>query len=293
MRRTHRLVVLVFAVAGCSTGAATSPFDAGMEASDPGPTPGSEFYPWDGSVGLFGACTADHQCQYAAGAQCLTAYPGGLCTVRCNPDDPQCGAGACVQNVCMPTCSSTPDNCQSLGAMCEDDSYCLPSCGAGAPPCAAGMVCDAYSGGCTTQLADSGADNGAPCASDDQCLGFCITQTTPPLSGSPSGGYLGGMCVSYARAPAHSAFADGGLLPTSNCPAGSVIVPPINAAGDMELCMPECHRDSDCRSGYACWTTDGTLTYADGYCAPIDCHDGVHQCPAPSACVPDAGTCAP
>jgi hypothetical protein len=69
MRRTHRFVVLVFAIAGCSTGAATSPLDAGMEASDPPPTPGSEFYPWDGSVELFGACTADHQCKYAAGAQ--------------------------------------------------------------------------------------------------------------------------------------------------------------------------------------------------------------------------------
>jgi hypothetical protein len=292
MRRTHRLAVLVpvLVVSGCSRQATTSP-DGG-----PGPdlelTPDSEFYPWDGSVDLFGPCSADDQCRYAAGAQCLTSYPGGLCSVRCDPDGPQCGlTGTCVQNICLPACSAT-NNCLSVGGMCAQDWYCAPSCGAGSLPCSNGTVCDPYSVACTTQPATGGADNGAPCTSDDQCLGFCLDDGTAGAEGNP-GGYLGGMCVSYARAPDRSALVDRGPLPTSNCPPGSVIVPPINAAGDMTLCLPECHDDGDCRPGYACWTRDGTNTYSDGYCAPIDCADRVHQCPAPSACVLDSGTCAP
>jgi hypothetical protein len=112
-------------------------------------------------------------------------------------------------------------------------------------------------------------------------------------NGNPIRGYVGGMCVSYARAPDRSAFVGGGPLPTSNCPTGSVIVPPVNGRGDMALCLPECHRDGDCRPGYACSMTDGINTYSDGYCAPIDCADGVHDCPAPSVCEPDSGVCMP
>jgi hypothetical protein len=293
MRRVHRFValVLVLGVTGCSR-EDIAPSDGGMSGPDLELTPDSEFYPWDGSVGLFGPCSADDQCQYAVGAQCLTTYPGGLCSLRCEPDGQECGPrGTCVLNVCLPACDTT-ENCLTVGGMCDQDTYCAPSCGVGSPPCATGTVCDPYSVACTTQPTTSGADNGAPCTTDDQCRGFCTTGLTG-TDGNPVHGYLGGMCVSYARAPDRSTLLDGGPLPTSNCPAGSVIVPPFNAAGDMILCLPECHDDGDCRPGYACWTTDGTHTYSDGYCAPIDCADGVHQCPAPSACVLDSGTCAP
>jgi hypothetical protein len=300
MRLTHRLVALVpvLVVSGCSTQDMISPVSPVSPVSPDdggGPdlalTPGSEFDPWDGSVGLFGPCTADHQCQYAPGAQCLTTYPGGLCSVRCDPDGQDCGlSGDCIENVCLPACART-NNCLAIGGMCAQDTYCAPSCGVGAPPCSAGTVCDPYSVACTTPPTTAGADNGAPCTSEDQCRGSCVSEEATDVL--PAGGYLGGMCVSNARAPDRGAFVDGGPLPRSNCPPGSVIAPPINASGDLALCLPECHEDGDCRPGYACWKTDGTNTYSDGYCAPINCADGVHQCPAPSACVADSGACAP
>jgi len=306
MRRTHRFWALVtaLAVSGCSRQAMSDSDDGGMSGSDAALTPDvalmpdvaltpdSEFYPWDGSVDLFGSCTADDQCRYAAGAQCLTSYPGGLCSLRCQRGL-ECGPrGACVQNVCLPTCTAT-ENCVTIGGMCAGGRYCVPSCGAGSPPCATGTACDPYSVACTTQPT-TGGDNGAPCTSDDQCKGFCMSDGSIGPDGNPVSGYLGGLCVSYARAPDRSALFDGGPLPASNCPSGSVIMaPPFTGPGEMTLCFPECHADGDCRPGYACWTTDGINTYSDGFCAPIDCKDGVHNCPAPSACVQDSGTCTP
>lgn len=298
----HRLVAAVCGLslavcAGCAgVGVAGPQEDAGPDVRL---TPASEFYPWDGGVGLFGPCTNDHDCLYATGVQCLTTFPGGLCSSRCDLSS-DCGPeGTCVQNVCFPSCTAANGNCAGIGAMCDfAGPYCVPSCGGGAPPCAGGTVCDPYSVACTASPATGAADNGAPCASDDQCLGFCITDGVPieDTVGLPLG-YLGGMCASYARAPDPGALVDGGPLPTSNCPDGSVIVPPFSMAGEMIACIQACHGDGDCRAGYACRATDGTITYSDGYCAPIDCADGVHQCPPPSTCrppltVPGPGWCA-
>jgi hypothetical protein len=308
MPRTHCLIALlallsVLPLTACShsTGDPATVVDDGgtTPVLDAPLTPDSEFYPWDGSVALFGPCTAKEQCRYATGAQCLTSYPGGLCSIRCDLGL-DCGFnGICVQNVCLPACSAN-GNCVTLGGMCAEATYCVPSCGAGAPQCPAGAVCDPYAAACTTSPTVDAGDNGAPCASDDQCLGFCINDGVSIPFMPLVVGYLGGMCASYARAPDPGVLVDGGLLPTSNCPPGSVIVPAYTfVAGDMILCLPACQSDSECRPGYACWMTDGVTTYADGYCAPFNCMDGVHHCPPPSRCastsafVPATGACRP
>lgn len=303
------VLALVFALAvpavtGCDHGDASngesSPVGDGAPSDDGGfdapLTPGSEFYPWDGAVPLFGSCGTDHECIYAAGAKCLTTFPGGLCTRRCD-NTSQCGSGVCVMNVCLPACGS--DNCAGLGGMCINEGpYCVPSCGAGAPACPTGSTCDPYSVACTTDPTTDAGPNGAPCKSDLDCNGFCITDNAQVFNTvyDPAG-FVDGLCASYGRAPP-VAEVDGGELPASNCPDGSVVYPEFLYAGDLTLCLPACHRDSDCRPGYACFTSDGTNTYSNGFCAPINCRDGVHTCPAPHVCTlayldSGMGTCGP
>jgi hypothetical protein len=159
-------------------------------------------------------------------------------------------------------------------------------------------VCDPYSTACTTDLLPDAGANGAPCKSDLDCNGFCLVDDTP-IGGTPYNavGFVDGLCASYGRAPPFDQI-DGGALPASNCPDGSVVYPEYLYPGGQTLCLPACQQDSDCRPGYACLTSDGTNTYSNGYCGPINCGDGVHTCPAPHVCnVASAdsgvGTCSP
>src|SRR5581483_6038658 len=161
--------------------------------------PASPFYPWDGSVPLFGPCSDDHECIYSAGAQCFTTFPGGLCSHRCDADS-QCGSGLCVVNVCLPSCGS---ECTRVGGMCFGallSLYCAPSCGPGAPACETGTVCDPYSTACTTDPPPDAGVNGAPCKSDLDCNGFCLVDDTP-IGGTPYNavGFVDGLCASYGR----------------------------------------------------------------------------------------------
>ncbi len=272
--------------------------------------------------GLFGACTANTDCNAVPGGLCVgpthgdtTGLPGGLCTTACTTGA-DCGDGAdCVavgtDHYCVPTCDRGTD--------CRAGYSCLPQPGAGAvcmPVCATdaqcgdGAYCNVWTGFCQTSRpspSDPGADDGAPCDQAPDGTSNCRGTCDPAWAHAPDGtstptGYVDGTCQSYCSVGPEW----GGPLssfPPSACPSGSVCVPtevPVTV-GDLGTCTPECRTDADCREGYACkHGPRPTDAFTDGYCAPIDCNDGAHSCPANYYCEsgydpahPTAGRCHP
>jgi len=282
--RTSTLIALL-TVAGCdwSTTAHPSRSDGGAEDDA-----------WNGTTPLFGACGDDRDCLKKLGAACLTTYPGGLCTFRCETDE-DCmsgdALGRCVAHVCLPSCASSRTACARFGAGCiasetpgDGGDVCVPACLAASrvPPsglaCLPGTICDEHANTCFATPAAAGAENGAPCRADSDCLSDrCATQ---------SDGYPDGYCVSYGVLPDKSQFVKGQPLPRSTCPAGSVVLPLHLAdreAGQMVACFRGCTRDAECRPAYSCALMD-FIGLTSGYCSPIDCASE-RPCPTGYKCV--------
>ncbi len=233
---------------------------------------------WTGTTPIFGACSFDRECVLAVGVVCLTTFPGGLCTHRCeNAGDCDGSLAVCVDHVCLPRCHT--EECDRHGGACMRMSkdFCAPACRSvdrtppDVPTCVAGTSCDEWSNACFAPGdAHGGADNGAPCHDDLDCRGeLCFTE---------SDGYPEGCCASLGVT---KDLVAGKPLPRSTCPAGSVVTPSIlHAFGEFSLCLPECTTDASCRTGYFCNRFGG---YATGACAPIDCGTGM-PCPAGTRC---------
>jgi hypothetical protein len=254
---------------------------------------------WTGTTPLFGTCGSTRECANVLGVICSTAYPGGLCTHRCEtdgdctserPDESTTSMGRCVAHVCLPRCDARSMECASHGGGCywspEGGTYCRPACYASdrtppdRPTCVSGTTCDEYVNACFAAPNTEGSENGAPCVDSLDCRGeLCLRE-----------GYPDGYCVSFGLLPPKSTLAAGGPLPRSTCPEGSVIVPGATGLTIYEFaaCFRECVSPADCRAGYTC--TDATsIGFSSGVCSPLDCVTN-GPCPIGYRCESDGGT---
>ena len=256
--------------------------------------------------GLFGACTSDADCASGTATTCVDAtygdtrgLPLGMCTSACT-SDAQCGSsGRCAllgtERFCMPSCAHGADCREGYGCVpiSVGASACMPVCD-GDAECGGGAFCSPWTGFCQSAPAsatDPGADDGAPCGEwpdgSSNCRGLCTPALTRNADGSRTPtGFTSGICHSWCDVGPEWA----GVLtsfPASACPSGTVCVPtsvPITV-GDLGDCLPGCAHDTDCRDGYFCSHAPRPGdAFTDGYCAPIDCADGVHACPANYFC---------
>jgi hypothetical protein len=286
----HRLgfIVMIVSLGGCGErqpDEVTTPVDATPEtieidtAIDTGPE----------TAPLFGRCTRDAECE-GDNAACITTFPGGLCTHRCEGTGDCFVAGRtgkCVANVCLPGCAPGLD-CSPFSGGCLQrvasipvvvSGYCAPACSpTGEVKCIAGTVCDEYTNRCVIEKGTMGRPNGAACRDEEECLGGdCLREID---------GYTGGYCRSLGVLPEPSAFGAGKPLPQSTCPPGSVVTPMHGAGirtGSFTWCWQSCSRSTDCRTGYACRPVDGSST---GYCGPLDCRYDF-GCPSDHKCAAD------
>jgi hypothetical protein len=242
---------------------------------------------------MFGECASRAQCQ-GMNPTCVTVldgYPRGLCTRTC-VDDADCGdTGICwtvgSNRVCLPTCRTVADcrdgyQCQGITGRTE--RACFPWC-SDAAQCAPRM-CNAWTRRCAATIDTVRADNGAPCIAGNDCRSLrCTTELN--ADGTPSGN-LDGICSSLCTI-AEDADYEGERLPQSNCPPRSVCARDTSSvAGGIGFCRVECAESSDCRPGYICSRPArpgaDAGTYANGYCAPMNCHFGTQRCPAGATC---------
>ena len=158
---------------------------------------------------LFGTCAADKDCG-GDNAVCITTFPGGLCTHRCE-GTAECSidgrVGKCVANVCLPacgpgvTCTAYNAGClqRASGIMLPISNYCAPAClGADRTPadhakCIPGTVCEEHTNRCVPVKGTMGAANGGACRDNEHCLGGdCLLA---------SEGYPEGYCRSLGLLP--------------------------------------------------------------------------------------------
>lgn len=246
---------------------------------------------------LFGTCAADKDCA-GDNAVCITTFPGGLCTHRCD-GTAECSiagrAGKCIANVCLPACGNGA-TCTAYNGGClqrvsdipvASGNYCAPACyGADRAPdgsvkCIPGTVCEEHTNRCVPVKGTMGAANGAACRDGEQCLGGnCLLA---------SEGYPAGYCRSLGVLPGATAFVPGAPLPPSTCPPGSVVTPMQGSGVRTESftwCWKSCSTTADCRAGYLCRFVNKSST---GYCGPEDCRIDV-ACPANHTCSGDQCT---
>lgn len=257
--------------------------------------------PLDGGNGMWGPCVSNADCPLA-GAVCDTAFPGGVCTVRC---DTTCEVGTCYGGRCAAPCTRGANECAAINGSCyaylptDTIGYCISACFTEdirpdeAGSCGPGLTCNAwfnYCGPASATLPPPGRAEGEPCTTYSECRGYvCIPEMN---EGSPTG-WVGGSCLAYGRQLGPDAYADGAPIPRSNCAEG-LAMPPIGwlqngaAEGDSAYCLPTCDTDAECREGYECEHTGsapGAPTFSTGLCAPIDdCHLGTHTCPTGYEC---------
>jgi phospholipase C len=239
--------------------------------------------------------------------------PRGLCTHGCTTSADCGSSGACVSvngtRVCAPSCAHGADCREGYNCVPQPsgEHACMPVCDRDAE-CGTGAFCNLETGFCESHTpTPSGATDGAPCGEwpdgADNCRGLCHPAWERHADGTRTPtGFTGGMCHSWCDVgPEWSAPLTS--FPASTCPASTVCVPtslPV-MVGDLGDCLPSCTVDTDCRDGYACLHGPRpTDRFTDGYCAPIDCNDGTHHCPANAYCEvgydaahPMAGRCHP
>ena len=138
---------------------------------------------------------------------------------------------------------------------------------------------------------DMGIGNvGDPCTMGSDCrTGNCY----PEVDSAMPTGFLGGYCIGFGRIPDVSEFTNG-VLPRSDCPPGSVVLPDSGSAtGDLTFCFRTCTHASDCRVGYTCGAAlmGSTPTLI---CIPLDCSMTGMTCPTGTTCqtVMGGGLCA-
>lgn len=135
-------------------------------------------------------CAADADC--GPDELCLTASPGGYCTVDCSrltcPGDALCGADAAGEPRCLAPCTLDAVSCSSgcrPGYVCGSSGACVPPCKSNAD-CGGGNVdrCDTATGICFTLdvgracgpkrgIACRPACAGQLCGEGDGCGGTC------------------------------------------------------------------------------------------------------------------------
>lgn len=177
------------------------------------------------------ACSADRLVgsPETCNAQCIND-PISIC----QGGDGCCPAGCVSSNdtdcACVPTtCSDVGWTCGTLDTGCNT----TVSCGT----CTASQMCDG--GSCLNVPADRGI--GSACTSDAQCdSGTCRTEA--------DSGYPGGYCV---------AACDILFLTCTGSP---------NGVCDGNACVRSCTSNSDCRTGYECYTRLDTNVKA---CQPV------------------------
>ncbi len=241
---------------------------------------------------MYGECSTRTQCQ-GMNPTCVTVtdgYPRGLCTRTC-VDDADCGEGGICwrvgsNDVCLPTCRTIADcrdgyQCQGITGRTE--RACFPWC-SDAAQCAPRM-CNAWTRRCASTIDTVRVDNGSPCVGNNDCRSQrCSTEFN--ADGTPTG-YLDGNCFSLCTVPDDVDY-EGARLPQGNCPPRSVCLREGTAtAGGIGFCRVECTDSSDCRPGYICSRParpDDAGAYANGYCAPMNCHFGMQRCPAGATC---------
>ena len=318
-RSAFAILCAAHLLSGCASIAIPDWFDAGTSVSrvDAG------FLP-DGAIAPpppVATCATDADCAAITGAFCDLHVPGGQCTRHC-AHDADCGSGVggiCGGDRCRVRCVQGADQCGATQSCVFIDpsnptvGACFPACyPSDAPPgtqqCAPGLVCDSYQmlgAGCTASPNTQGGRNGAPCTMDTDCGGICLREVN--ADGSPTG-WIGGFCASVGRLPGASAYQTGQPLPVSNCPVGSVAIPPnqMFREGDMAVCLRSCVVDADCgRAGLHCNREIFALGLppTDGFCQPLDCQSSEyagmvnHGCPVgyhcqPHSMMPTTGVCA-
>ncbi len=261
----------------------------------------------------YGPCTTTAQC-HSIQPSCLTSltqgYPLGLCSRTCHTAS-ECGPnGVCLpfgaSHMCLPSCQTSTD--------CRDGYSCVLAASGTATPVNAclpfcttdtqcpGVGCNVYSRFCG-HVSTSLGDDGAPCGQGSDCKsGRCFTETD--TNGNPTGN-LGGLCFSGCTIAVDTAYV-GMDIPQSDCPTGNVCPQDGRTpAGGSGLCREVCTTAGDCRPGYICVHPavpggDGG-TYANGYCAAMNCHYRTQTCPMGTVCettassdagVPTNGVCA-
>jgi len=273
--------------------------------------------------GLYGACTNDGDCSATSGATCLdngsggstSGMPRGMCSTSCTTSNDCAHGGACVEidgaRECVPSCTHGADCREGYNCIAIDASHsaCMPVCDRDGE-CGGGAFCNLYTGFCqptATSSSDPGADDGEPCGQwpdgASNCRGLCRPAWTGQSAGTRTPtGYVGGEC--FSRCDVGPEWASPRTtFPASSCPTSTVCVPtslPV-VVGDLGECRPSCTHDADCRDGYACQHGPrATDAFTDGFCAPIDCNDGTHDCPGNYYCDvgfdtahPSVGRCHP
>lgn len=317
------LVALGVLVAGCG-GNGDTPADAAPAVDRPDPTDLAEDLPPPpdaprdaprdaadaGPRGLFAPCTTRLQC--GTGMQCITVgegYPGGHCTREC-ADDAACGDdGVCLPYSggmrCFRRCETAADcregyQCFNARGMPDPARACFPFCSADSQ--CTSSACNRWSRFCGTVDMSDG-DNGAPCAAAGECRSSRCSREFND-DGTPTGN-LGGICTSRCTVPGDAEY-EGDRVPRGDCPTGSVCPRDTGSvAGGTSTCRVECTTNADCRPGYICSHPRrpgaDAGTYANGYCAAMNCHFGTQMCPPIATCrtlasndagMPTSGICA-
>ncbi len=219
-------------------------------------------------------CDDAGECGFA-GAQCLSEFPGGYCTVGCTSSSGCPGETVCVPspggNVCAAVCADESEcrNGYDCAPATGEDGTVIDICNAvvtGVDPADGGADAgtDAGADADVESDADTGVDTappdepnyGAPCTDGAACTAAedltaqCLVE---------SRGFVGGYC---------SAVCAEGI---DDCESDALCV----ATSVGGLCMAGCAAGDECRTGYECCTLgESAACVPDGLVANCVAPDG-------------------
>ncbi len=212
------------------------PIDAvPIDANCPGRAPGT----------IGGACTADAECDSAAGAGdgfCLRGPQGSITWPA---------AGYCVNQIdsCNATSCGTGNQCTTIDDPLGAFRACLPACGADPCVCANGQICatgfsgsDLGAGQTACLPGNASATDGAACAGFGECAQDSLCQTDPLE-------FPGGMCGRIGCTLGNdSTCVTGG---DGHCVDLAQLTSGFNTG---TICVDRCVDNTDCRQadGYRC-----------------------------------------
>jgi hypothetical protein len=245
-------------------------------------------------------CASDRDCPQ--GAQCLnglcisgcgangmTCPPGEVCDptrglcVPGNPPPPACTAtqgcpngDACVNGVCVPSCTSAGNVGCPPGTQCDPNrNVCVPvptGCGTAGQACSNGQVC--LNGQCVAACTATGSITCPQGSSCDPTTGACVPnpgQCSANGACAPGEVCVGGRCVWGCNATG-----------SNGCPPGSQCDPTVGQ------CVPT---PTGCGSGTVTCTNGQVCV--NNQCLAACTATGSMGCPSGTACDPNTGACVP